>query len=125
MKLCRWDKMLRLFFSNSGSTRWNESGLVSPLSEACVMESPLLVRWLLTNGADPYGNPNESRRPLDRLASGDCTTAALACARLLLASGVDPLQFDDQALSAVQRAEMEGTDAMVAVLLQIDVATVS
>ena len=82
------------------------------------MANPLLVRWLIATGADCDGNPEEGRSPLYYLVSGDCTADVLACARLLLAAGVDPLQLDDQALSAVQRAEMEGKDEMIAVLMR-------
>ena len=112
MKMRTLIKIARLVFADRARNDWNESGLVSPLSEACIMANPLLVRWLIATGADCDGNPEEGRSPLYYLVSGDCTADVLACARLLLAAGVDPLQLDDQALSAVQRAEMEGKDEM-------------
>ncbi|TSA39685.1 ankyrin repeat domain-containing protein [bacterium] len=116
MKLKGWMRSLGLAVVDPARNNWNECGWVSPLSEACIRSNPLLVRWLLVVRADPDGNPEESRRPIEHLAVGDCSAQALACARLLMAAGVDPRQFDDQALSALDYAEREGKEEMVVVL---------
>lgn len=110
--------VLKLAIAHPDLPRWNEFGLVSPLSEACLRSSPHLVRWFLYSGANRDGLEQEPKTPLEHLMATETTPENLECLILLLGFGADPYVPDDQGLSAIDRAELEGDSKKLDLLRQ-------